>query len=38
MVCEWCSKWEHHVCAGLSTDEYDMLTISCDQIMHYVFY
>ena len=35
IVCEWCSKWEHRTCAGLSTNEYDMLTTSSDQIMFF---
>ena len=26
--CQWCCKWEHRVCAGLSQNEYNMLSNS----------
>ena len=35
IICEWCRKWEHRACAGLSIEEYDMLTTSSDQIMFF---
>ena len=35
IICEWCSKWEHRTCAGLSINEYDMLTTSSNQIMFF---
>ena len=35
VVCQWCSKWEHWKCGGLSNDEYDMLSNGSDKIMFF---
>ena len=35
VVCQWCSKWEHWECGGLSNNEYDMLSNSSDKIMFF---
>ena len=36
--CQWCRKWEHRVCAGLSQSEYNMLTNSSNKIMFFAPY
>ena len=33
--CQWCRKWEHRACAGLSQSEYNMLTNSSNKIMFF---
>ena len=33
--CQWCRKWEHRVCAGISQNEYNMLSKSCKKIMFF---
>ena len=35
VVCQWCSKWEHWECGGLSNNEYDMLSNSSDKIVFF---
>ena len=35
ILCQWCSKWEHRVCADLSTSEYDVLSNSSNKIMFF---
>ena len=37
--CQWCRKWEHRVCTGLSQSEYNTLTNSSNKMMflHSVF-
>ena len=35
VVRQWCSKWEHWECGGLSNNEYDMLSNSSDKIMFF---
>ena len=32
---QWCRKWEHRVCAGLSQSEYNMLTNSSNKMMFF---
>ena len=33
--CQWCCRWEHHECAGLTVGEYSMLTTSSSKIMFF---
>ena len=33
--CQWCSKWEHWECGGLSNSEYNMLSSCSDKIMFF---
>ena len=35
VVCQWCSKWEHWECGGLTNNEYDVLSGSSDKIMFF---
>ena len=35
VLCQWCSKWEHRLCAGVSAKEYDLLSNSCSKIMFF---
>ena len=35
ILCQWCSKWEHRLCAGVSAKEYDLLSNSCSKIMFF---
>ena len=39
MECQWCHKWEHRVCVGLSQSEYNILTNSSNKIvfLHILF-
>ena len=32
---QWCSTWEHRICAGISVNEYDVLSNSCNKIMFF---
>jgi len=38
IMCQWCSKWEHRVCAGISVNKYNMLSTSSNKIMFSVHY
>ena len=33
--CQWCSRWEHKVCAKITTEEYVLLDSVCDSIMFF---
>ena len=35
ILCQWCDKWEHRVCADISTNEYKILTSSNKKIMFF---
>ena len=35
ILCQWCSMWEHRICASVSVKEYDVLTNSCNNIMYF---
>ena len=35
ILCQWCSMWEHRICAGVSVNEYDVLSNSCNKIMFF---
>ena len=35
VLCQWCDKWEHRVCADISTSEYKILTNSSKKIMFF---
>ena len=35
VLCQWCDKWEHRVCAGISTSEYKILTNSSKKIIFF---
>ena len=38
--CQWCNKWERRACAGLSHNEYNMLSYNNSKIMflYHVFF
>ena len=33
--CQWCCKWEHRICAGLTQNEYNILSGSSEKIMFF---
>ena len=33
--CQWCSRWEHSVCAGLNATDYSMLSGSSPKILFF---
>ena len=33
--CQWCHKWEHRACAGLSHNEYNILSNNNSKIMFF---
>ena len=33
VICQWCSKWKHRMCAGINVNEYNMLSTSSNKIM-----
>lgn len=35
VLCQWCNKWEHRVCADINTSEYKILTNSSKKIMFF---
>ena len=35
IICQWCSMWEHRICASVSVKEYDILSNSCNKIMFF---
>ena len=35
ILCQWCEKWEHRACAGISVDEYKILSTSSNKIMFF---
>ena len=35
ILCQWCNRWEHRVCANISVNEYDLLSNSCNKIMFF---
>ena len=35
ILCQWCEKWEHRACAGISVDEYKILSTSSNTIMFF---
>ena len=35
IFCQWCSMWEHRICAGVGVNECDVLSNCCNKIMFF---